>query len=109
MSPNPYQPPGQYAPQGAPQVSRTPFVLAAIGAFLASGYWALLTLLIGLAAAMGSISMAQTILPIILIALYAVRGVQIWKGDVAAARRILWLHGLGAIAAVVQMTNGGGI
>jgi hypothetical protein len=103
---NPYQAPAQ-GPSPAP--SRTLFVLAAAGAFLASAYWAALTLLIGAAAAAGGVSMTQVVLPIVLIALYAVRGFQILKGDVGAARRILWLHGIGALAALVQMANGGAL
>ena len=110
MAPNPYQPPQAPFgyPQSAPPENRTMFVLAAIGAGLASVYWAGLTLLIGLGAAMGSASMVQVILPIVLIVLYAVRGLQIFKGDRAAARRILWLHGLGCIAAFMQIAAGGG-
>ena len=113
MNPNPYQPPNAqgplpYAP-GGPPPDRTMFVLAAVGAGLASAYWAGLTLLIGLGAAYGSVSGFQAILPIVLIVLYAVRGVQIFKGDPAAARRILWLHGIGAISAVIQIGSGGGL
>ncbi len=114
MNPNPYQAPqapgpqGPYAsPQAGPPADRTMFVLAAVGAGLASAYWAGLTLLIGLGAAFGSISAFQVILPVVLIVLYAVRGVQIFKGDRAAARRILWLHGFGAISAVLQIASGG--
>jgi hypothetical protein len=36
------------------------------------------------------------------------RGYQIWNADPAAARRILWLHGVGAIAAVAQMQSASG-
>ena len=110
MNPNPYEapqapgPPGGYPyPPAGPPADRTMFVLAAVGAGLASAYWAGLTLLIGFSAASGF----QIILPIVLIVLYAVRGVQIFKGDRAAARRILWLHGFGAISAVLQIASGG--
>jgi hypothetical protein len=48
----------------------------------------------------------QVILPCVLIVLYAVRGVQLWKGDPAAAQRILVLHAVGGILAVVQMAGG---
>ncbi len=106
---NPYQPPQPGTPMGPSPQNRTMFVLAAVGAGLASAYWAGLTLLIGLGAAFGSISPMQIILPVVLIALYAYRGVQIWRGDAAAARRIVWLHGFGAISAVLQIASGGAL
>jgi hypothetical protein len=104
MNPNPYQPPAPYPapPYAVPPTNRTPFLLAAVGAWLASAYWAVMTALLGLGAVMGSGSGTQIILPVVLIGLYAVRGFQILKGDPAAARRILWLHGIGAVAALVQ-------
>jgi hypothetical protein len=110
MTPNPYQ-----APQAlpipsprfdAPTGSRSLFVLAAAGAGLASLYWAGLTLLFGLGAAFGSTSPLQMFWPVVLVVLYAVRGFQIFQGNVPATRRILWLHGIGAVAAVVQMVSG---
>ncbi len=102
--PNPYQPPAPYpaSPYGAPVTNRTPFVLAAVGAWLASAYWAVMTVLLGLGAALGSGSATQIIWPVVLIVLYAMRGFQIFKGDPNAARRILWLHGIGAVAALLQ-------
>jgi hypothetical protein len=115
MNPNPYQPPAAYqAPVypgavAAPAINKTPFILAAVGAWLASGYWALMTMLIGVGVFLGAGSGVQIILPCVLIALYAVRGFQLLKGDPAAARRILWLHGVGAVAALVQAMAGGGI
>jgi hypothetical protein len=116
MNPNPYQPPqsyrapAPYPPGGAPpNVPRTPFVLAAVGAFLASGYWAALTLLLGLGAAVGNISLMQTILPVVLVVLYAMRGYQIFKGDPNAAKRILWLHGVGGVVAIMQIAQGHGV
>jgi hypothetical protein len=105
MVPNPYQPPGPQGPFLA-QVSRTPFILAGAGALLASGYWALITLLVGLGAAFGGISALQVVLPVVLIALYAVRGWQILKGDARAAQRILWLHGIGGAMAAFQIMQG---
>ena len=109
MNPNPYQPPGDYRPAGAgvATVNRTPFVLAAVGAWLAGAYWAAITLLLTFGVATGSVSAAQIILPCILIALYAMRGYQLFQGDPAAARRILWLHGVGGVAAIVYMMSGG--
>jgi hypothetical protein len=110
MNQNPYQSPGAYAPPAtalaaAPQ-SRTLFILAGVGAFLASAYWALMTLLLVAGMAAGTVSGTTMVFPVILIVLYALRGLQILKGDVAATRRILWLHGVGAVAAVVQMMSG---
>jgi hypothetical protein len=112
---NPYQPPEPpraapaYPSAGAASANRTPFVLAAVGAGLASAYWAALTLLIGLGAALGSGSAAQVIVPCILVVLYAVRGWQIFKGDANAAKRILWLHGVGGVVAIMQMVSGSGV
>jgi hypothetical protein len=116
MTPNPYQPPQQPMRAAAPGVdvgaapagNRTLFVLAAVGAGLASLYWATLTLLIGLGVAIGSGSPVQIILPFVLIVLYAVRGYQLFQGDPLAARRILWLHGIGGLAAFAQMASAGG-
>ncbi len=85
------------------------YVLAGIGSALASLYWGALTLLIAFGVATGSVSGAQLILPAILIALYAMRAFQIFKGDPNAARRVLWLHGVGGVMAIVQMASGGPI
>ncbi len=116
MNQNPYEAPQAsdsfgYLPGGAkpPPSSRGPFVLAAIGAWLASVYWAALTLLVGLGAAIGNVSPTQLIMPCVLIGLYAFRGFQIFKGDANAAKAILWLHGIGAIMAVLQMFTGAGL
>lgn len=91
----------------APVPSKTPFLLAAIGSALAALYWAGLTALIAFAATFGSVSGAQIILPCVLIALYGWRATQIYKGDPDAARKVLWLHGLGGITAVIQIATGG--
>ena len=69
-------------------------------------YWAGLTLLIALGVATGSVSAVQILLPCVLIVLYAVRGFQILKGDPVAAKRILWLHGIGGVMAIIQMASG---
>ena len=126
MNPNPYEPPrsyeasanpanyGGYAQAGYPQsgvaarVSRTPFILAAVGAWAASGYWALLTLLTAISAAMGSGSFAGVIVPCYLIVMYAVRGFQIIKGDPGAAQRIILLHVVGAVFTVFYIATGNG-
>jgi hypothetical protein len=115
MNLNPYQPPQPPGPPGYPPggtaatVNRTPFVLAAVGAGLASAYWAGLTLLIGLGAAVGAGSVTRIFVPCILVVLYALRGWQLFKGDVGAAKRILWLHAVGGVIALTQMASGGGL
>jgi hypothetical protein len=116
MTPNPYQPPNPYAgaPPGASPgfgvavVNRTPFVLAAVGAWLASLYWAALALLNGLIAAGGAGSGVTVVMPVILIVLYAMRGFQVFQGEPAAARRLLWLHGFGALAALLLALSSSG-
>jgi hypothetical protein len=104
---NPYEPPRAYSsPSYGATNNRTAFTLAAIGAFLASAYWAALTLLIGVGVATGSGSLTSVFFPCVLIVLYAMRGYQLLKGDPQAAQRILWLHGVGALVAIMQMTKG---
>ena len=109
--PNPYQSPQyQQAPYGQMPVqpramNRTPFILGGIGALLTSAYWGILTLFIGAAAASGSTSAVQLVFPLILIVLYALRGVQMFKGDPAAAKRLLWLHGMGGVVGLIQLTS----
>ena len=110
MTPNPYEPPqasGSAATVAAAR--RGPFVLAAVGAFLAGGYWALITLLLVAGVAAGSVSGAQIILPVILIGLYIQRGTQLLRGDARAASRILWLHGVGGVVAIMQMQSSSGL
>ncbi|HEY2515402.1 MAG TPA: hypothetical protein VGI39_31255 [Polyangiaceae bacterium] len=114
MNVNPYEPPQPprafpYPQVPSPTVNRTPFVLAAVGAWCASAYWALMTLLIGAGVMTGASSGVALFFPVILIGLYAVRGAQIFKGDPAAVRRILWLHGIGALAALSQAARSHGI
>ncbi len=112
MNTNPYQAPTPYEPadqrrDSPTPMNRTPFILAAVGAGLASGYWALLTLLIVFGVASGSVSGFHVVLPCVLIGLYALRGYQLFKGDPAAAKRILWLHGVGGVMALIQIFSGG--
>jgi len=116
MNFNPYDPPRPgalsnvpYPQPTAPVVNRTPFVLAAVGAWCAAGYWALMTLFLGLGVMTGSGSGVGLIFPVILIGLYASRGLQIFRGDPSAVRRILWLHGIGAIAAISQAAQSQGL
>jgi hypothetical protein len=107
MKLDPYQPPGVLAAaEPATPTSRRLFILAAIGAGLASVYWAALTVILGFGAASGSTSGVQVVLPCVLVVLYAMRGFKILKGDRAAARGILWLHGLGALMAVLRLLAG---
>ena len=103
---NPYQPPAAYVVNAPRPAARSAFVLAAAAAFLASMYWAGLTLWLGLGAALGSGSVIQLILPLVFVVLYAMRGFQLLKGDVAAARRLIWLHVVGAAMAAIQLRAG---
>lgn len=82
-------------------------MLAGLGALLASVYWAGMTLLILVGTLAGSTSIVQLILPVILIGLYAVRAVQMLRGDLGAARSILFLHAFGGLMAVMSMAGGG--
>jgi hypothetical protein len=112
MPSNPYEPPSFEPPSGEPQgptqpsAVRGPFILAGIGALLASAYWGVLTLLLLLGVAHGSVSSMQVLLPCVLIGLYGYRGIQLFKGDAAAARRILGLHLVGAAVAALQVFSG---
>jgi hypothetical protein len=112
MQPNPYEPPvsapgDPLASQLAP--NRGPFVLAAIGAGLASVYWAALTLLLMFGAYNGATSPVQLVMPAVLIFLYAQRGYQLYQGDPRAASRILWLHAVGGIIALISIATGTGL
>jgi len=111
MNQNPYEPPRDLAPPGYAQAAvapalRVPFVLAAIGAWAASAYWGGMTMLIGLGTATGRVSPIQGVLPCVLIVLYALRGWQIFKGDPAAAKRIIFLHVIGGAVAAMQIASG---
>jgi hypothetical protein len=103
VSPNPYQPPGASDRREPGQPNRTPFVLAAVGAGLASLYWAAMVVLV---LSMGDAAGPQAFIPIVLVGLYGYRGYQIFTGDKQAAQRILWLHGIGAVMAFIQMMSG---
>jgi hypothetical protein len=119
MNQNPYQPPNPYGPPppGYPQgpmyapPNRNMFVLAGVAAMLAAGYWGVLALLalFGSMASPGTISPIQSILPIVLVVLYLMRGLRLFKCDYVAAKRIVVLHVIGAIAAVLQMRYGGSV
>ncbi|GAC1351919.1 MAG: hypothetical protein NVS3B20_05180 [Polyangiales bacterium] len=111
MTPNPYEPhayaKASYPPSDLqPPPNRTPFALAALGAFLASAYWAALALLSGVGGGASSSSGLRSLLPIVLVVLYAVRGVQLLKGDPIAAKRILFLHAVGGASAIFQIMSG---
>jgi hypothetical protein len=113
MNQNPYQPPnpyGQYpqgpsgqGPMGAPP-NRTMFMLAGAAAMAAAAWWALVTLLLFMAG--GSSAPIQMILPIVLVVLYTLRGLRLFKYDTLAAKRIILLHVIGAVAAVINMRYG---
>ena len=107
MNRNPYEaPPGEGMPMGEDPGRRTAFILAGIGAAFASLYWAGLTALLAFGVSAGRISGTQLILPCVLIGLYAVRSFQIFKGDPTAAKKVLWLHGVGGALALFQMFSG---
>jgi hypothetical protein len=86
--------------------NHTSFVVAAAVAVLTSLYWAGLAFLVGVASSVGDASPAELIVPIILIGLYAFRGFQVFQGDPAAARSLLWLHGIGGLIGVMRMFGG---
>lgn len=88
-------------------LSRTPVLLAAVGGWLASAYWAALTVLIFTGVAHGSTSAVQVFLPSVLIALYAWRGFKVFKGDPSAASSLIWLHAFGALMAVLNFSSVG--
>src|SRR5690349_12005718 len=106
MEPNPYHAPASLALDPPERLNRAPFVLAALGAGLASLYWAAITALIAFGTASGATSGMQLVLPCVLVGLYAMRGFQLFKGDPAAAQRVLWLHGVGGVVAIIQIATG---
>jgi hypothetical protein len=106
MQTNPYEPPTADVP--APERKKA-LVLAGIGAWLASAYWAAITLLLMLSVAARPAGGAQLLMPVFLVGIYAVRGYQMFMGDVSAARRILWIHGVGGVLAAVQVAEGAGM
>lgn len=54
----------------------------------------------------GGASGLRALLPLVLVGLYVVRGAQVYRGDPATPTRLIWLHGVGAVFAVFQMSNG---
>jgi hypothetical protein len=68
-----------------------------------------MSLLLGLGAALGSGSIMRLFLPTLLVAFYFLRGVQVMKGDVTAARRLLWLHVIGGGVACLNMASATGV
>lgn len=102
---SPYQPPGP-SPDALP-ASRTPFILAGIGGFAAAGYWALLTLILGFAvySGAGGVSTTSVVMPVVLIALYAYRGVLVMRGDPRSAKSLLWLHAVGGLFAAFSLAT----
>ena len=83
--------------------------MASLASGITSLYWLALTGLIGLAVSGGGASPGELLVPIILIGLYAVRAVQIWKGNPTALVSALWLHGIGGLMSIVQMAKGDAI
>lgn len=109
MQPNPFEPPAASPDPRHPVATRTPLLLAALGAWGAAAYWALLTALIALGAAMGAVSPTALILPIVLIGLYVLNGVRMFKGEARAVRSLLWLHGVGCLVAIIQVATSSGL
>lgn len=101
MSDASFQPDEPDFPRG-PRALQGVCTLAAVGAFAAAAYWALLTLLIGITGQ----SPLQMLIPFLLIALYAYRGYQLVKGNVVAAQGLIWLHGIGAVMTIIQLSGG---
>lgn len=101
MSDASFQPDEPDFPRGARPLQGL-CTLAAVGAFAAAAYWALLTFLIGVSGQ----SPVQMLVPFILIGLYAYRGYQLMKGNVVAASGLIWLHGIGAVMTVIQLAGG---
>jgi hypothetical protein len=106
---NPYSAPGSGGypgePGGGSPSARGTFLLAAIGAWFAAAYWALMTGLYGLGAALGSGSVVNLLLPGVLIVLYILRGMQVLRGDAGAARRLLVLHCVGGAVALLNVAG----
>ena len=95
----------EYGPTGAAP-SRAPYVLAGISAFMAAGYWGFLALLTGLSVFAGASSGALSIMPVLLVVLYVVRGLRVLKGDLRSTKSLLWLHGLGMVFAGIAIFGG---
>ena len=92
-----------YAAPAEVRAERPSFLLAALGAWLAAGYWGVTSLLYGASVSNGKSSPVQVIMPLVLVGLYAWRGFQILKGDANAIRRIIWLHLFGGVMAILQI------
>jgi hypothetical protein len=106
---NPYEAPSQDPVPDVQPGARGRCRQAAIAAWLASAYWALMTALIVTGLAMGAGSGTALILPAALIALYAYRGYQVFGGDVGAANGLLVLHLVGGAVAVFQLMGADGV
>lgn len=106
VSSNPYAAPAEEPGPGPSPQARARFKQAAIVAWLASAYWALMTALIALGVAAGAASGSALVLPAALIALYAYRGYQVFHCNLAAATGLLILHVVGGAVAVFQLSTG---
>ena len=89
--------------------NRTPMIVAAVASWLASAYWALLTVLTFLASITGEISGIRALLPLVLIVLYAVRGFGAFRGDPRSLTSLTWLHGIGAVATLINSRSLSGL
>ena len=108
MAFNPYQRP-TFDPEhgGLPPGNRTAVLLAVAGAFLAAAYWTVLILLMFASGAGSAMSPLQIVLPLIVIALYAMRGVQLYRGDTRMATNLMWLHVLGGLFTAYALARPG--
>ena len=103
--PNPYAPPGNDVALDARARTKTLFFFAGGAAWLAAVWWAVVAAVTLFAVSAGNITPLFLVLPLFLVVAYAVRGAQIMKGDVRAAQRILLLHAVGAVAAILQLSS----
>ncbi len=88
------------------QPTRTVFVLAAIGAALAALFWGALLALLFLGMKGGAkVEGLQLIMPVILVVLYGMRAFAVYNGDRNAAKRLMFLHGLGILASIFQISQ----
>ena len=89
--------------------NRSLVVLTTVGAALASTIWGAFAALAMYGAMNGvTISNTQLALSVVLVVLYALRAYKVYNGDLSAARRLVWLHAIGAIASIAVVAQLGG-
>lgn len=102
--PNPYAAPTAQPVEDARTRTRTQFLLAGVGACLAALWWGLVAVLAFFGSRTDTPPL-QVVLPVVLVGLYGFRGLQLFKGDVRAAQRLIYLHAVGAVVAILQMSS----